>query len=333
MRRLPKVGAGIAIALISGASVMSLPLAAHAALATTIQFVDTTPQVVEYGDAWSFTAVTSIDYGGGIASVPDPTLGTVSVTLTGIGGDFATGLPIQPDGRVYISQPLDRPLLPAGEYDLTAIFVPSPGTTASTSQTPATTRLTITPLAAKATVEVANDTAVSAFPVITASLSGSYVDKRGGAPAGTWSFLIRNDVGDTVFEGQVGQPEGGADAVRLELKKQLAAGTEYTVSSTFTVVDEYVGGVESSEIADVSFTTPGSTIVDTLNSRLAFPGWIVIAVGVILVGLVAIMVTLAVKLSRRVAPAPSPSMSDVSSIVRDDRDASNGLHSDEPNQT
>jgi len=49
--------------------------------------------------------------------------GTVDVYIAGIAGAWATGLPVNADGSVYVAQPVAQPLLPAGTYSLSAIFV------------------------------------------------------------------------------------------------------------------------------------------------------------------------------------------------------------------
>lgn len=289
---------GLTVAGLIAAALLVTPSAAHAAPPTAIEFVGETATAADFGDDWSLRLSVTVSVDGSTVPAP-PTAGTVTVQVSGIPGEFATGLPVQPDGSVFVSQPLTRELIPAGEYDLVAIFVPAPGSVYTTSQTSLPAKLTIRPLEVSSAVEVVTDATISQYPVISARLTGSYVDARGGAPAGTWSFTAHDSTGTEVFTTDVAQLEGVTEPLRVEISDELEAGATFTVSSVFTPADEYSGGVTVADAPTVEFSVPGSTILDVLASRVAFPWQIVVAIGVFLVGLVATLITLAVKLTRR----------------------------------
>src|SRR5690606_29636477 len=94
------------------------------------------------------------------------------------------------DGNVYVSQPSTLPLLEAGRYDFSAVFNPVSGGGYSTSQTLHAVTLTVAKTAVAPHVTATYDAAVSERLIITASLTGEYVDDLGGAPAGTWHFTL-----------------------------------------------------------------------------------------------------------------------------------------------
>jgi hypothetical protein len=221
------------------------------------------------------------------------------VYFSGIGGAYASGLAIQPDGNVYVSQPATQPLLPAGTYNVSAVYNPAPGTFYASSQTATPLVITVTPLAVTPKVEVVNDAAVSERPVITASLSGSYVDAIGGAPAGTWHFLVSGADGAAVFETDIAQAQGATDPVRVEVDSPLREGGQYAVKSTFTPVAELAGGLTVGELSDSVFQTPSGTFGEALVAAVPVPLWLAIVLLVLLLGLITTAIVVGVKLSGR----------------------------------
>lgn len=298
---------GVVLAAVGMSTALALvPSAAVAAVPTAIEFTSTEPVTAQFGEAWSTSLVLTTTYPDGPVMRLTPVDGTVDVYLSGIGEPFAAALPIEQDGTVYFSQPLDKPLLATGSYTITAIFNPAPGGYYSTSQTSVPAALEITGFAVGVEVEASNDASVSPDPIITARVTGDYVEKIGGAPAGTWLFEVVDKGGASVFESSVAQEHGSKDPVRVPVTAKLADGTTYTVRTTFTVVDELVAGITVADAPTATFETPGTTFADALGARLPFPWWIVLAVGVLLVGLVTTVIILAVKLSRRSPADPAP---------------------------
>ncbi len=299
--RIARGGAVVAAGLLGLGGIL-LPTSASAGVVTSVSFVTAGPVEVEFGGDWVVQLAVESQYDEGPTLRLGPLDGTVDVYLSGIGGAFASGLPIQPDGSVYVSQPSAQPLLPAGTYSVTAIFNPAPGGYYNSSQTASGLQLTVTALEVSPKVEVTNDVAVSDFPVISASLGGAYVDARGGAPAGTWHFVVTGAGTEPVFEAEVAQKHGATEPLRIEIDSKLEKGASYTVASSFTPVDELAGGLTVADIADATFQTPGGTFGEAILAAVPIPLWAAIALLVLLLGLAAAAIVLGVKLSARSAP-------------------------------
>jgi len=281
--------------------VLLVPSSASAGVVTGIQFETSGPVSVDFGAQWQLTLSVTSSYEEGPTLRLLPADGTVDVYFSGIGGAFASGLAIQPDGLVYVSQPDSAPLLPAGEYEVSAIYNPAAGGYYDTSQTATPLKFTVTALAVAPAVQVVNDAAVSERPVITASLSGSYIEKTGGAPAGTWHFIVTDADGQPVFDENVAQSEGSTEPVRIEIDSKLTKGDSYTVTSSFTPVDELAGGLTVSEVSDSAFETPSGTFGEAVSATVPLPLWLAIVLLVLLLGLAAAAIVVGVKLVGRTA--------------------------------
>ena len=128
-------GAAAIAAAVLGVAVLLVPSSASAGVVTGIQFETSGPVSVDFGAQWQLTLSVTSSYEEGPTLRLLPADGTVDVYFSGIGGAFASGLAIQPDGLVYVSQPDSAPLLPAGEYEVSAIYNPAAGGYYDTSQT------------------------------------------------------------------------------------------------------------------------------------------------------------------------------------------------------
>ena len=297
-------GVAAIAAVVLGAAVLLVPASASAGVVTAIQFETPGPVTVEFGAEWQLTLSVTSRYEEGPALRLLPADGTVDVYFSGIGGAFASGLAIQPDGLVYVSQPDSSSLLPAGEYEVSAIYNPAAGGYYDTSQTATPLKFTVTALTVDPAVEVVNDAAVSERPVITASLAGSYVTTTGGAPAGTWHFVVTDADNQPVFDENIAQAQGATEPVRVEIDSKLAKGGSYAVASSFTPVDELAGGLTVGSIADSVFQTPSGTFGEAISAAIPVPLWLAIALLVLLLGLAASAIVVGVKLAGRKAAAP-----------------------------
>lgn len=298
-----------AIALTGGVTLAANPAFAAGAK-TAITFETPGPIEVGFGDDWLIVLNVEVRYQGGPTLPLGTNDGTVDVFFSGIGGAYADDLAIQPDGRVYVSQPADAPLLPAGSYDVSAIYNPPPGGYYATSQTGTPLTITVTPLEVTPAVQVGVDPTVSELPVISASISGSYSEQVGGAPAGTWAFAVTGPRGEVVFEQELAQPHGGTDPVRVEITSKLEKGERYTVESTFTPVDELAGGLTVAALAPVDFQTAGGGLGDTLGAPVPTPLWLALLLLLVVLGLGAAAIVLGVKLRARSVPAVAAGQAD-----------------------
>lgn len=296
--RVARILAAMA-AVVLGVGIILVPSSASAAVTTTIAFATPGPVEIGFTDDWLIVLTVEAHYEDGPTVRLTPVDGTVDVYFSGIGGAYASGLGIQPDGTVYVSQPAAQPLLPAGTYDVSAVYNPPSGSFYDTSQTASPLVLTVSALEVSPTVQVVNDPAVSERPVITASLAGAYVDALGGAPAGTWHFVVADAAAATVFEADVAQAQDGTDPVRVEIDSPLKEGGQYSVKSTFTPVAELAGGVTVGGIPDSVFQTPSGTFGEAVTAPIPVPVWLAILLLVLLLGLIATAIVLGVKLAGR----------------------------------
>ena len=304
-RSVTHAGAAIVAAIVGAAiSLVALPASA-AGVDTGLTFETAGPLEVTFGEEWLIVLNAEVRYEGGPNLPLGPGDGTVDVYLSGIGGAFATSLAIQADGRVYVSQSSTAPLLPAGSYEVSAIYTPVPGGFYASSQTGAPLSLTVTSLEVTPSVQVGIDSAVSERPVISASVSGSYFDTVGGAPAGTWAFGVTGPSGDLVFESEIAQLQGGTEPIRVEITTKLDKGERYTVNSTFTPVDELAGGLIVGSVSPIDFQTPAGGLGDTIGASVPTPLWLALLMLVLVLALATAAIVLGVTLRTRAAPAPN----------------------------
>lgn len=302
--RLSRLAAATSAAAL-GAVLLLVPAAsASAAVPTTIEFETTGPVEVVFGEQWSLTLAVSTTYDSGPTLRLGPNDGTVDVYLSGVGGAFASSLPIQPDGLVYVSQPSSQPLLAAGDYDVTAIYNPAPGGYYGSSQTATALVLTVSALDVTPEVSIAVDPSVSDSPVITAALSGSYIDSTNGYPAGTWQFTLAGPGGAPAFDATVAQPQGATNPLRITVDSALDRGTTYTLSSTFTPADAIAGGVTVGSAPDAVYETPSGTFGEAITSAVPLPLWLAIVMLALLLGLGAAAIVIGVMLAKRAPTAP-----------------------------
>jgi hypothetical protein len=294
-RRAGIVGAVLALIAIQ------LPLGAGpaAADASQISFVTASPVQTAFGGNWNVQIATRY------ASYPDvpvpPSQATVEVYLSGREGAFASNLPIQPDGSVYVSQSAAS-TLPPGEYQMTAALVPVAGGFMTGSQTTTPLVLQITSYAVDADIAIDQASVAGGRPVIEASLSGQFVETTGSVPAGTWAFEVTRGT-TTVLETEVAQDAGATEALRYEITEKLATGTDYAVNATFTPIDSLAAGLEVTQPSAASFHTPGGG----LDDLVPYPLWLLILTCLVPLGLAAAVVVLSVRLSgRRAAPVGVP---------------------------
>ena len=297
------------------AAVLGLQLAlaaspASADVGTSIEFTTTSPVQVAFGENWVIQATTQAIYLDG--AFPGTTgLGTVDVFLSGMAEPFSTGLPIQLDGAVYITQPAGKPTLPAGDYQMTAVLHASSESGLEDSETPTPLAFSVKAFGVAASVS-ADATTLAEEPVLEARLAGEYVDATGGAPGGTWTFAV-SDGAETILETEVAQEPGAKEPLRYPISEELDDGTEYRVVSTFTPVDALAGGLQVEQPADTTFRTPDGGIGDTLGAPIPFPLWLLIVCGVLVLGLIATAIILTVKAggaSSSAAPAAPPAEAD-----------------------
>jgi hypothetical protein len=274
------------------------PAAAYAdGASTTTKFVKTDPVAVDFGTDWLIAIkVATNDY----PVVLDETSGSVDVFLSGISNAYAPNLPLQPGGLAYFAQPSDKPPLGAGEYTVSAVFKPTAGSGLKTSQTSTPVKITVASIAVNPSVKVADDPAVASVPTITASFSGAYVDKVGGAPPGVWSFVVANSSGSVVFDSKIAQVGGDAKPLVIGIDSGIKRGTDYTVTSTFTPAENVAGGLALGSVPTATFHSADGSFGDQLAAPVALPIWLFLIILVFVLALIVATVIFA----RRVALAP-----------------------------
>jgi hypothetical protein len=283
------------------AALVGLQLAAGAGPASAepsqITFVTASPVQTAFGGNWSVQLSTRFS---ALATLPIPSdQATVDVFLSGINTAFATHLPIQPDGSVYVSQSATTPLAP-GDYQMTAQLVPVTGSYVEGSQTTTPLVLTISAYAVDARLSVDAASVAAGEPVVEAALSGQFVDTTGAVPAGTWAFTVTSR-GATVLETEVAQDAGAKDALRYAITEKLAKGQDFEVSGKFTPVDALAAGLEVTQPSDVTFHTPDGSLADPIP----YPLWLLIVTCLVPLLLAATVIVLTVLIGKRRTAVPA----------------------------
>lgn len=174
---------------------------------------------------------------------------------------------------------------------LTATVVPVKGGYVLASKTSTPLVLEVSSYAIAGSVEVDSTGAV---PVVGLTLSGEYVDSTDSVPAGQWHVAVAQ--GSTaVLDTEVAQPAGEPAPVRVPVTGELAAGATYSVSAEFTPVESVAAGLEITQPAPQTFSTPAQT----LASEVPYPLWLMILTALVPLGLAAAVIVLTVRLSRR----------------------------------
>lgn len=263
------------------------PGAAMAATTTTVTFSD---QELTAPFASNWTTQIQVSGVGFLVTEGD---GNVDVSIDGIPGVWAS-LDLMVGGYAFLSQPLDQPLLPAGDYSVRALLIPSgSGLNPATSSPLA---LTITPLTTTATLstDLSGETLT-----VTGQLTGSYLESTGLAPAGIWEASLYQSGDDTTIETlRFAQSATQPDPATATFATALSLGTEYRVDWNFAPVEELAAGLDLTGSSSEMVETRAPTILDSLASPVPAPLLAWIASIAVLVLLVAAIVTLAV-LSRR----------------------------------
>ena len=285
----------IVAALAAVAALVALQSVAGVAPATAvgsqISFVTASPVQTAFGGNWNVQIA---------ARFSDPTTvaipsaqATVDVYLSGIDAPFATRLPIQPDGSVYVSQSAAA-TLPPGEYQMTAQLVPVSGSYVDGSVTTTPLVLQIAAYSVDATIDIDDESVAAGEPVVEAELSGQFVETTEAVPAGTWTFTV-SARGQTVVEEEVAQEAGTTDPLRYAIPGKLDKGVDYTVAATFTPIATLEAGLEVAQPKDVTFHTPDGGLGDPIP----YPLWLLIVTCVIPLGLAAAVIVLTVQVGRR----------------------------------
>ena len=285
MPRLRTASMAVLVAL--GAVVALGPGTASAATTTTVAFSE---QQVSAPFASNWTAQIQVSGVGMLVTEGD---GQVDISIDGIPGVWAS-LDLMVGGYAFLSQPLDQPLLPAGDYSVRALLIPSgSGLSPATS---APLALTITPLTTTATVstELTGETLT-----VTGELSGTYLESTGLAPAGIWQAALSTSADETAIETlRFAQDATERDPVSATFATTLSLGTEYRVDWSFTPVDELAAGLDLTATGTETVETRAPTIIDAVTAPIAWPLWASIAAGATIVLLAGAVIAFAV-LARR----------------------------------
>jgi len=293
-----RIAAGVLAVASTVGLQLAVPASPAAAASSQITFVTGSPLATAFGGNWTIELATVF---GEATDYPIPAdQATVDVYVSGRAEPYATRLPIQPDGHVYVSQAATA-VLPPGEYQVTAQIVPVAGSYVEGSQTTTPLVLSIAALAVDASITMDEASVAAGEPVLEASLSGEFVDTTGSVPAGTWAFTVSSR-GKTVLETEVAQGGGSDDALRYAITETLDRGTDYTVSAEFTPIDALAAGLEVTQPSDATFHTPGGGIGDPIP----YPLWLLIVTCLVPLGLAAAVIVLTVRLGRASAVVVGP---------------------------
>lgn len=292
------IGAAVFAALLLGAASLAIaPTAAHADnLDTTTAFTTTSPVEAAFGGPWVLTVQVNTNQ---YPLTLMPSSGTVDVYIEGSPGAYVTGVPLSPGGVAYVAQPENHPLLGSGTFSVTAEFVPASGEGVNGSRTATPATLVIAPLAVTAAAVITADPAVSASPVISASLTGPYVSAREGAPAGEWSFSVTDEDGEETFSAVIAQAEGAKEAILVSVDTQLARGTTYTLTSTFTPADSLAAGLTVTQPEDSQVRTAEGTAADLLVTPVPMRPWLIAILSAVFVVLVLAIILLPTRIALR----------------------------------
>ena len=281
--------AAILLGAILAATAVVAPALSASAVASTLEFVTSTPVTAAFGDNWHVQLRARLADPATMA-VPGPQA-TVDLYASGVAAPIAAGLPIQADGSVYASASPDDPL-PPGSYELSAILVPAPGSYLVTSQTttPLTLEIVSHPVAAELSV-----TPDGAGALLELRLTGEYVEATGAVPAGTWRLAVR-DGDEILWTVELAQTTTSTDPIVYRVDADLPGGREYTIEAEFEPVPAIKPGLELTQPQPRELRTSGGGIGELLSGSVTASVWLI---GLLILVPLALAVGVVV-LSRRV---------------------------------
>ena len=294
MKRLTALALGTALIAATLALGTAAPASA-AGLPTVTSFVGTAAVSAPFGSAWDIPIRVTSKSDEGTYNVTTND-GTVDIFVEGMPGEYVTAATIYPGGMVYFAQPSNEPSLPAGEYNITAVFTPAAGSDYATSKTKKAAVLTITTLAVTASAEILTDPAIVTVPTVRTSLAGQYVDEEGAPPSGTWTVTGTASTGDEAFSITAEQPtesaEGAVGPLDIPIPNELEPGETYDVTTTFTADPLIAAGLDYENPANLTFSTPSLTTAEVLSGPVDISLWIIMLNGVLFIVFVVILVLL-----------------------------------------
>jgi len=313
-----------ALCLIPASPSAAAPTATYECL---IEFDSGVDQTVEYGDPWQFDVYADSCFYYYIYS---PRLYTISVA--GAPSGYTPNMYIldpnshpgrgEPSGALYVD--FTAPLLGAGTYTINIEgrgVENSDGTAHAKTSRPV--HVTVTPTALAIDLRATADPNRPDATIISASLSGPYIDiyANGTAsdlydlPAGEWNIVVADDEGEIVAEYSA-EATSSANAFAAGFYfTDAQADMLYSAKATFTPSGALAPSFTVSPSSEVSFTprpntrpVPTSTATVELappsaeETGLTVPMWALLAAGLLLAGLAVFGSVLFVRL-RTAAPA------------------------------
>ena len=295
MRRAPALAGVLLAAALVGALALA-PTAASAEPTLVVTF-DQPAYETTYGSGWLVSATVEYTEAGSTAFILDSTAGRVDFYVDGATTPYAAAVPLRDDGAAYLAQRTDQPYLVPGPHNVRAVFTPAQDTGVPTAE--ASTTLTVAPVALVAEARVVSASVDSATVALTAS--GSAIDAFDGMPAGVWTVSATTEGEDAVTASAM-QAQGEFEEVLLELTG-LSPGTSYDLAAAFEPHESVADGIDLTAPKTEQFSTASAGLAGFLQSTVPTEPWVVVAAGVLLAALVALVIVLAVRLRRRSTPA------------------------------
>jgi hypothetical protein len=294
MRTRNLVTAAIAAA---GALILAVgpALSASADDSTTTSFSADSTQKVSYGSDWvmHITVAGTNQYDFVTANS-----GTVNVLIKGIPGIYVTGLPLTAGGSAYLAPPDSQPPLPAGTYDVTAVYVPSGTAYLQASQSTATATLTVTPLSMSSSFTVTKTT-IKDKPAVQVVATATPPSANAGIPQGSWLVTATDTSGATAYESTTPLAKNPADPVTITLGQTVTPGHDYTVSAKFVPAASVAGGYRVTNGDPQKVTVEAPSFGEVVTTPFAAPPWVLIAIAVGLALLIATAIVLLVQATKK----------------------------------
>ena len=276
--------------LAASALVLGSAASASAAdLPTAITFTSEAATTATFGSDWELPVRVSSKQEG-VTNIVSASDGTVDFLVAGKPGAYVAGAKIYAGGVAYFTQPSNVEPLGVGEYTVTAVFTPAPGSEFATSKTKKSVMLTITALGITPTVTIIDDPATVAVPTVRTSIAGTYVDENGAPPAGAWTVTTTDSNGSEVFTVTAAQPteaeEGSVGVFDIPIDAELEPGETFTVTAAFVPDASIAPGIEFEDAPPATFTTRALTPSEVLSSPVDVSLWVAGLNGFLFIALV-----------------------------------------------
>ena len=324
MRKLRSFAAALTLIAVAALAQASPAPAMAADVQSDLHFDEPTAKTIEYGEYWDYSLTTDAAFYFWVYGNNQ-----FEVTSTGTPSSFSPAVTFYSTGsssvyRGSLSAPYEMAPLGAGSYSFgISGFSDDYFGNQLKAETPTKAQLTIEKAKLGIELRALDDPSNQSGAIITARFTGRFVDEyqssffpgAAPSPAGTWKISIKNADGTVATERNVERAAGDDVLATSFYWADAEPGEQYTASATFVASGVSANNFSIAAAQDFAYTAPQSARPVPTSSATSKPDtslpeatgfglplWVLILVGVLIVGMGVLVTILSVRVHRRSSP-------------------------------